>query len=424
MGGREEMNTRLFLRALFDAAVASADPQNVVPLHLPEPRPRGRTVVIGAGKASAAMANAFEKAWAAPLSGLVVARYGHAVPCQHIEIVEAAHPVPDAAGEQATRRMLALVQDLGAEDLVVGLFSGGGSALLTAPAPGLTLADKQAVTQALLSCGASIEEINTVRKHLSEIKGGQLAAAAWPARVESLLISDVPGDDPSVIASGPTLPDPTSVADAREVLARYAIQSPEMLQETPKPGDPRLARSHARLIATPQRALQAAAEVARRAGYTPLILSDAIEGETREVARVLAAIAMQVRRYGQPAVAPCVLLSGGETQVTVRGKGRGGRNVEFLLSLALALRGLPDVWALSADTDGIDGSEEIAGAIVTPDTLSRAQAQGLSARDYLASNDAHSFFASLKDQVITGPTLTNVNDFRAIVINPLTHALS
>jgi glycerate 2-kinase len=411
------------LRALFDAAVAAADPAVVVPGHLPE-RPRGRTIVVGAGKASAAMARAFELAWDGPLSGLVVTRYGHAVPCERIEIVEASHPVPDAAGEQAALRMLELVKGLSEDDLVVALISGGGSALLAAPAPGLTLADKQAVNRALLACGASIDEMNCVRKHLSAVKGGRLAAAAFPARVETLLISDVPGDDPAVIASGPTLPDATTFADARAILARYEITPPAAVaahlaraaEETPKPGDPRLARARATMLATPLMSLRAAAEVARNAGFTPLILSDCIEGEAREAARVLAAIALQARRHGEPARAPCVLLSGGETTVTLRGKGRGGRNVEFLLALAIALRGEAGISALSADTDGVDGAEEIAGALITPDTLARARLAGMTATDYLARNDAHSFFETLGDQVITGPTLTNVNDFRAIVV--------
>ena len=419
----QDLQMRRLLRALFDAAVAAADPAAIVPAHLPA-RPRGRTIVVGAGKASAAMARAFERAWDGPLSGLVVTRYGHAVACERIEIVEASHPVPDAQGEQAARRILQSVQGLTADDLVVALISGGGSALLTAPAPGLTLADKQAVNRALLACGASIDEMNCVRKHLSAIKGGRLAAAAYPARVETLLISDVPGDDAAVIASGPTLPDPTTFAEAREILARYGVEPPAAVrayleragEETPKPGDPRLARSHAQIIATPQMSLRAAAAVAREAGFAPLILSDSIEGEARETARVLAAIAAQVRRYGEPVPAPCVLLSGGETTVTLRGNGRGGRNVEFLLALALALRGQAGAWAIAADTDGVDGAEEIAGALIAPNTLARAAAAGLSAADYLARNDAHSFFEALGDQVVTGPTLTNVNDFRAIAL--------
>jgi glycerate 2-kinase len=416
--------TRSFLRAMFDAAVTAADPAKIVPQNLPDP-PRGMTVVVGAGKASAAMARAFEQSWRRDLLGLVVTRYGHAVPCERIEIIEAAHPVPDVAGEKAARLILEMVSRLGPDDLVVALISGGGSALLAAPAPGLTLADEQAVNRALLASGASIEEMNCVRKHLSAIKGGRLAAAAHPARVVTLLISDVPGDDPAVIASGPTVGDSTSYADARGILKKYRISEPRSVivhldaarDETPKPGDPRLARSEIRLIATPQRSLLAAAEVALAHKVIPVILGDAIEGEAREVARVMAGIARQVARYHQPVPAPCVLLSGGETTVTVRGKGRGGRNVEFLLALAVALGGLPYVWAIAADTDGIDGAEEVAGAIVSPSTLCRAAESGICASDRLADNDGHGFFAAIGDQVITGPTLTNVNDFRAILVS-------
>jgi hydroxypyruvate reductase len=420
---RRDDDMRRLLRAMFDAAVAVAAPAKIIPAHLPAP-PRGRTVVVGAGKASAAMASAFEHARPGHLSGLVVTRYGHAVPTERIEVVEAAHPVPDANGERAARRMLDVVKDLTEDDLVVALISGGGSALLSAPAPGVTLADKQATNRALLASGASIDEMNCVRKHLSAIKGGRLGATAYPARVETLLISDVPGDDPAVIASGPTVPDATTFSDARAILAKYGIVGPSSVRshleraedETPKPGDRRLARAHATIIATPEMSLHAAADVARRAGFAPLILGDAIEGESREVARAMAGIATHVRRFGEPASAPCVLLSGGETTVTMRGDGRGGRNVEFLLALAIALHEQPSIWALAADTDGVDGAEEVAGAVVTPDTLSRARRFGLSAADGLARNDAHSFFEALDDQVVTGPTLTNVNDFRAIVI--------
>jgi glycerate 2-kinase len=416
--------TRSFLRAMFEAAVAAADPIKIVPRNLPEP-PRGKTVVVGAGKASAAMARAFEQSWKYDLSGLVVTRYGHAVPCERIEIIEAAHPVPDAAGEKAARRILRSVSGLGPDDLVVALISGGGSALLAAPAHGLTLADEQAVNRALLASGASIEEMNCVRKHLSAIKGGRLAAAAHPAGVVTLLISDVPGDDPAVIASGPTVGDPTSYADARAVLKKYGISEPRSVivhldaarDETPKPSDPRLARSETRLIATPQSSLLAAAQVALAHKVIPVILGDAIEGEAREVARVMAGIARQVVRYHQPVPPPCVLLSGGETTVTVRGKGRGGRNVEFLLALAVALGGLPSVWAIAADTDGVDGAEEVAGAIISPSTLCRAAESGIRASDRLADNDGHGFFEAIGDQVITGPTLTNVNDFRAILVS-------
>ncbi len=411
------------LRRMFDAAVAAADPERVLPAFLPDP-PAGRTVVVGAGKASAAMARALERHWPGPLEGVVVTRYGHAVPCERIRILEAAHPVPDANSEAAARAILEAVADLGPEDLVIALVSGGASALMALPAPGLTLADKQAVNRALLRCGADIGEMNCVRKHLSAIKGGRLAAAAFPAATVTLAISDVPGDDPAVIGSGPTVADPTTFAEARGILAKYGITEPAAVlahlargeDETPKPGDPRLSRSTFRLIATPQRSLEAAAAVAEAAGVRPVILGDSIEGEAREVAKVMAAIARQVRRHGQPAAAPCVLLSGGETTVTVRGEGRGGRNVEFLLALAVALGGEPGVFAIAGDTDGIDGAEEVAGAILRPDTLARASRLGLDAKAMLARNDAHPFFAALGDQVVTGPTLTNVNDFRAVLV--------
>ncbi|MFO1040039.1 MAG: glycerate kinase [Geminicoccaceae bacterium] len=412
------------LRALFAAAVESADPAHLIGRNLP-PRPRGRTIVVGAGKGSAAMAQAFECAWPGPVEGLVVTRYGHAVPCERIEIVEAAHPVPDAAGRRAAERILERVRGLGPDDLVVALISGGGSALLVLPGPGLTLEDKQAVNRALLRSGAGIEEMNCVRKHLSGIKGGRLAAAAAPARVVSLLISDIPGDDPAAIASGPTLADSTTAADALAIVECYRLEVPDRVRrhltteaaETPKPGDPRFARNELTLIATPQLSLEAAASRVREAGITPLILGDAIEGEAREVARVMAGIAMQVRRHGQPAEPPCVLLSGGETTVTVRGNGRGGRNVEFLLGLAVALQGAQGIWAVAGDTDGIDGAEEVAGAIVRPDTLARGATLGMSARRMLDDNDAHTYFERLGDQVVTGPTLTNVNDFRAILVD-------
>lgn len=411
------------LRRLFAAAVAAADPARVLPPHLPEP-PRGRTIVLGAGKASARMAQVIEEHWPGPLEGLVVTAYGHGVPCRRIGIVEAAHPVPDEAGVRAARRILELARGAGEDDLVLAPISGGGSALLTLPADGLTLEDKRAVNRALLRSGATIHEMNTVRRHLSAIKGGRLAAAAFPARTLALLISDVPGDDPEVIASGPTVPDPTTCADALDVLRRYGIDPPPAVRahlercedETPKPGDPRLARAETRIVARPQASLLAAAEVAREAGYSPLILGDAIEGEAREVGRVLAGIARSVRWHGHPLPAPCVLLSGGETTVTVRGGGRGGRNVELLLSLAIALQGEKGIWALAGDTDGVDGAEPVAGALVRPDTLARARAAGLDPRAMLADNDAHSFFAALGDQLVTGPTLTNVNDFRAILV--------
>ncbi len=411
------------LRRLFDAAIAAALPAGIVARHLPG-RPTGRTIVLGAGKASAAMAAAVEAAWEGPLDGLVVTRYGHAVPCDRIEIVEAAHPVPDEAGRAAAARMLQIARAAGPDDLVLCLISGGGSALLALPADGIPFADKQAVNAALLRSGADIAEMNTVRRHLSAIKGGRLAAAAYPARVVSLVISDVPGDDPAAIASGPTVADPTTFADAAAILARYGIDAPTSVkahlaaarEETPKPGDPRLAMAETLMIATPRMSLEAAAAVARAAAVTPLILGDALEGEAAEVGKVMAGIARAAATSGHPLPGPCVVLSGGETTVTVRGPGRGGRNVEFLLGLAVALAGEPRVWALAGDTDGIDGGGPAAGALVTPDTLARAHALGLDARAMLAANDAHPFFEALGDAVVTGPTLTNVNDFRAILV--------
>jgi hydroxypyruvate reductase len=410
---------------MFDAAVASAMPERSLAPHLPAP-PKGRTVVVGAGKGAAAMARAVEHAWAGvALDGVVITRYGHGVATERIRVIEASHPVPDEAGLRAAEEILRLVSGLGEDDLVLCLISGGGSALLTLPAPGLGLDDKRAVTGELLRCGATISEINCVRKHLSAIKGGRLAAAAHPAQVVTLMISDVPGDDPAVIASGPTVADPTTFADARAVLAKYAIAPPAAAaahlaaaaEETPKPGDVRLARSRAVTIATPQGALEAAAAVAEAAGYRALILGDSVEGEAREVALVHAALARQVALHGQPAPPPCALLTGGETTVSVRGSGRGGRNAEFLLALALALDGLAGVHALACDTDGIDGSEDNAGALCGPDTLARAAAAGVDARALLANNDAYGFFAALDDLVVTGPTLTNVNDFRAVLVS-------
>jgi hydroxypyruvate reductase len=417
-------DTRLLLRAMFDAAIAAAQPALCVPRHLPM-APKGRLVVIGAGKASAAMARAVEDHWQGPLSGLVVTRYGYAVPCQRIEIVEAAHPVPDTAGEIAAQRLLQTVRGLTEDDLVLCLISGGGSSLLPLALPGLTLADKQALNRALLASGASISEMNCVRRHLSAIKGGRLAAACHPARVVTLLLSDVPGDDPIDIASGPTVADPTTCLDALNILRRYGIAVPpralDLLEsgegETLKEGDPRLPTVETCFIATPQMALEVAAAVARQAGITPHILGDTIEGEARDVAKAFAGITLQVASRGQPFEPPCVLLSGGETTVTVRGHGRGGRNVEFLLSLAVALAGAPGVHALAGDTDGVDGQEEIAGALLAPDTLARAWAQGMMPRERLDDNDGHGFFEALGDSVVTGPTLTNVNDFRAIVID-------
>ncbi len=421
------MKERQLLRDMFDAAIAAASPDRAVPANLPAP-PAGRTVVVGAGKAAASMARAVEAHWPndKPLAGLVVTRYSHGVGAlKRIEVVEAAHPVPDIAGRMAASRILDLVKGLGPDDLALCLISGGGSALLSAPAPGITLDDKQALNKSLLRSGASIDEINCVRKHLSAIKGGRLAVAAAPARIMSLIISDVPGDDPSVIASGPTTPDATTLADARAVLERYGIAAPASVvallkdakAETPKPGNPAFARTETRIIAAPQASLEAAAEIAAKAGYPPLILGDAIEGEAREVGKVMAGVARQVAVHGQPASRPCVLISGGETTVTVRGTGRGGRNVEFLLSLAVELDGRPGIFAIACDTDGTDGAEEVAGAIITPDSLERARARGLNPRARLANNDAHGFFRALGDQVVTGPTLTNVNDFRAVLVN-------
>lgn len=419
----------IVLRGLLDEALAAVAVERRLAGHLPAP-PKGRTVVIGAGKAAAAMALVVEANWPGPLSGLVVTRYGHVPPGMdvsgRIKIIEASHPLPDAPGAAAARRILDLAEGLGPDDLLLCLISGGGSALLTLPAPGLTLADKRAVTGSLLACGASISEINCVRKHLSAIKGGRLAAAAAPARVVALLLSDVPGDDPSVIASGPTLADPTSRDEAMAVLSKYHVTPPLPVAlhlmranpETPKPGDPALAASEAVVIATAQDALEAASAHARTLGLNPLILSDCLEGESREVAKLHAAIVRQVLRHRQPVAPPCVILSGGETTVTVRGQGWGGRNSEFALALALALDGAPGVWAISCDTDGIDGGGETAGALVFPGTLTRAAALGLDAKADLADNDSGAFFDRLGDLVMTGPTLTNVNDFRAILVDP------
>jgi hydroxypyruvate reductase len=394
-----------------------------LPAHLPA-RPAGRTIVVGAGKAAGAMAKAVEDRWPGSLEGLVVTRYGHGAACRRIEVVEAGHPVPDAAGREAAERILASVQGLTADDLVLCLISGGGSALLALPAPGVTLADKQGLNKALLKSGATISEMNCVRKHLSSIKGGRLAAAAAPAQVVALLISDVPGDDPSVIASGPTVADPTTSEDALAILDKYGIAAPPQVRaylesdesETLKPGDPRLAGVVNIVVATPESSLQAAAAVARRAGVTPVVLANDIEGEARDVALVHAAIARHVHEFDQPAAAPCVLISGGETTVTVRGAGRGGRNAEFLLALGVALNGRPGVYALAADTDGIDGTEDNAGALLAPDSLARAAAAGVVAKARLADNDGYSFFSAIGDLIVTGPTRTNVNDFRAILV--------
>jgi glycerate 2-kinase len=429
------IDPRTLLRQMFDAAVASAQPSVAVAPHLPDPsKVKGRLLVIGAGKASASMARAVEDHWRGKgldrVEGLVVTRYGYAVPCDRIEIIEAAHPVPDEAGLRASKRLMEFVRGLSADDVVLCLISGGGSSLLPLPAGGVTLEQKQALNKALLASGATITEMNCVRRHLSDIKGGRLAAACHPAKVITLLISDVPGDRPIDIASGPTVGDPTTCADALAIVRRYGIDLPpaaaKLLDtgsgESIKPDAPRLARATWHIVAAPQIALEAAADVARRAGYTPCILGDALEGEARDVGTVLAAIARQAADRGQPAAGPCVLLSGGETTVTLRGDssrhGRGGRNVECLLAAAIALDGHPRIHALAADTDGVDGADEVAGAIATPDTIARAWARGLQPRDRLDAHDGHGFFGALGDAVITGPTMTNVNDFRAFVIDP------
>ena len=418
------LDPQALLRELFAAAIDAAHPRQVLADHLPADR-TGRAIVIGAGKAAGAMAEAIEAAWEGEISGLVVTRYGHGADCRKIEVVEASHPVPDDAGERVARRVLELISGLNESDRVIFLLSGGGSALLSLPAEGIGLADKQAVNKALLKSGAAIGEMNCVRKHLSAIKGGRLAKACWPASVYTYAISDVPGDEATVIASGPTVADPTTSAEALEILARYNIEIPANVRqwledprsETVKPDDPCLARSHFQLIATPQNALDAAAVKCRAAGFSTLILGD-LEGEAREVAKVHAGIARQIRKHGQPLAAPCVILSGGETTVTVRGNGRGGRNAEFLLSLTENLQGLPGVYALAGDTDGIDGSEDNAGALMTPDSYARAEALGLSAADELANNNGYGYFQALGDLLVTGPTRTNVNDFRAILVLP------
>lgn len=417
------MEPRLLLTKMFEAAIAAAQPARRVPPLLPTPT-SGRLIVIGAGKASAAMAKAVEDNWQGELSGVVVTRYGYAVPCKRIEIIESAHPVPDAASERASQRLLQAVAGLREDDVVLCLISGGGSSLMVAPLAGLTLDDKQAVSRALLRSGASISEMNCVRRHLSAIKGGRLAAACHPAKVITLLLSDVPGDRPMDIASGPTVADPTTCADALAIIERYKVELPshvvEVLRsgrgESIKPGDLRLVRNEIRFVATPQLALEAAASVARDASVPVHILGDSIEGEALDAGKTMAGIALQVARRAQPFVPPCILLSGGETTVTVRGNGRGGRNVEFLLSLAVALDGCDGIHALAGDTDGVDGLEEIAGAYLAPDALARAWRQGINPKRSLADNDGHSFFQSLGDSIVTGPTMTNVNDFRAIYI--------
>lgn len=420
----DDARARTALRALFDAAVAAADPRKVLARHLP-PKPAGRCIVVGGGKSAAVMAAALEDAWPdVPLEGTVVTRYGHAVPTRRIEVIEASHPVPDANSERGARRLLERVHGLSKNDLVLALMSGGASALLALPAPGLTLADKQAINRALLACGANITEMNTVRKHLSGIKGGRLAAAAAPAGVVTLAISDVPGDDPAVIGSGPTVPDASTFARAREIVARYGVEPPPAAaarlaagqNETPKPGS--LPHAEFRLIATPMMALQAVAETARGLGLSPLVLGDALEGEAREMGTVMAGIARSVRAHGAPLPAPAVLLSGGETTVTLGHgpTGHGGRNTEFLLGLAVALDGAPAIWGMAGDTDGVDGMDEVAGAILGPDTLAQTRGKGLDPRAMLAGHDSHSLFDAVGGLIRTGPTLTNVNDIRAILI--------
>jgi glycerate 2-kinase len=416
---------RQLLRAMFDAAVGAASPAVCLPQHLKTiTPPRGRTIVVGAGKAAASMAAAVEANWhGGPLEGLVVTRYEHGAPTRQIEVIEASHPVPDAAGREAAKRILQAVQGLTADDLVLALISGGGSALMALPADGVTLEEKQTVNKALLKSGANISEMNCVRKHLSAIKGGRLARAAAPARVVALMISDVPNDDLSVIASGPTVPDPTTREDALAVIAKYKIDAPAAVLkhlsspacETPKPGDEIFARVQNILIATPQGSLDAAAAVAKKAGYTPCILGD-LEGESRDVALVHAGIAKQIALHGQPFQPPVAIISGGETTVTVRGDGKGGRDAEFLLGLTLALEGFGGVSAIACDTDGIDGVETNAGAIMTADSFARAQKAGVDLKSLFANNDAFSAFEALGDLVVTGPTRTNVNDFRAILV--------
>lgn len=417
-----KIDPRQFLAHMFQAALAAVRAEERVPLFLPQP-PKGRTIVVGAGKAAASMAKAVEDHYAAPIhAGLVVTRYQHGLSLKTIEVVEAGHPMPDDSGERAARRMLELAGSLTPDDLLLCLISGGGSALLSCPAPGLTLADFKAVTKALLLCGATIHEINCVRKHISAIAGGRLARAAKGATVHALLISDVPGDDPSVIASGPTVADPTSCADALAVLQKYAIAIPPAVEkhlreerdESVKPQDPCLARSHISMIAKPQDALEAAAAFARQQGVTPLILGNAIEGEARDVALVMAGMAQQIKAHRQPIPAPCVLISGGETTVTVKGNGKGGRNCEFLLNFTLAMQGAAGVHALACDTDGIDGTEDNAGAWMYPAMLAEAAKQGINAKTFAANNDSYSFFEAMGTLIKTGPTRTNVNDFRAI----------
>lgn len=422
------MSPRELLTGSFRAALAAADPLSIVPQHLPAP-PRGRTLVVGAGKAAASMAVAVESAWpkSAPLEGLVITRYGHGLPTERIQVIEAGHPVPDSSGESAAREILSRAQSLGADDLLLVLVSGGGSSLLSLPAEGVSMADLKAVTRDLLASGAPIQDMNTIRKHLSAIQGGRLALAS-PARVLALVISDVTGDDPTHIASGPCSPDPTTYQDAIDILERFGVSPPAAIMarladgaggrvpETPKPGDPRFTRTETRVIATAHRSLMAASAFMQQRGIAPMVLGDSVTGEAREIAKPYAALAKQIKEHHHPIRPPVALISGGEATVTLRGTGRGGRCSEFLLSLAIELQGLEDVWALAADTDGIDGAESNAGAILAPDSLHRAVGLGLDAKKLLAANDAYGFFATLDDLVVTGPTRTNVNDFRIIVV--------
>lgn len=415
-----DQDSRKALKAMFEAAVAAASPALRLAPHLPSP-PRGRTLVIGAGKAAAAMARAVERHWQGPLEGLVITRYGHGEPCERIRVVEAGHPVGDAAGVEATREIVQVLGGLRPEDLVLCLLSGGGSALLSLPAPGLTLADKQEIGRALLRSGAPIGEMNCVRKHLSAVKGGRLALLAAPARVVTLAISDVPGDDPAVIASGPSVADPTTRQQALAILERRKIPMTPAVRawlENPSSETPKsIPNSDVRLIAKPSDALAAAAHTARSLGLQPVVLGDALEGEARAMGAAHARLALQIADGVGPGQAPVVLISGGESTVTVKGRGRGGRNAEYLLALALRLGGRPGVHAVAADTDGVDGSEDNAGAVVSPDSLARAAALGLSPAERLDDNDGYGVFQALGDLVITGPTRTNVNDFRAILIN-------
>ena len=422
------MSPRELLLGSFAAAVSAADPLQIVPGHLPPP-PRGRTVVVGAGKAAGSMALAVEQHWpaAAPLEGVVITRYGHSLPTKRIRVVEAGHPVPDESGEKAARQILALSQSLGPDDLLLALVSGGGSSLLALPADGIAMADLKAVTRELLASGAPIQDMNTVRKHLSLIQGGRLALATR-ARVLALVISDVTGDDPTHIASGPCAPDPSTFAESREILQRFGVRAPESIAarleagaagrvpETPKPGDPALAHAENRVIATAHASLANAAAFVQARGITPMVLGDSVTGEAAEVAKVFAAIARQLRQHSHPLKPPVAVISGGETTVTLRGKGRGGRNSEFLLSFAVETAGLENTWALACDTDGIDGSEDNAGALMTPDSVERARSLGLDPKRLLANNDGYGFFAALGDLVVTGPTRTNVNDFRIILV--------